>query len=152
MFHLCILTEIEMATEYDEFEFFNEDQVVNRATTKNVGRRRYFPSNVPQAFIRNAVTGVKYPYRVGSKEQSLLYKMIDATGVCNSEGFVVQRDRARPPTLRNLGRGSVLHHRSDIPHHNTNHLFYDTPEQCMQHLNITLSSDEINRWRLAHIN
>jgi hypothetical protein len=140
-----------MATEFDDYETFNEAQVVNKSV-KNVGRRRYYPSNVPQDLICNAVTGVKYPYRVGSKEQALLYKMIDATGLCNADGYLVQRERNRAATLRNLGQKSILHIRSDMPNHATNHLFYDTPEQCMQHLNVTLSAEEIARWRAARIN
>ena len=66
---------------------YNEDNIVNRnqKSEKRSKRPRYIPSNKPQSFIKNAVTGVPYPYVVGSKEQALLYKIVDATGTCDAE-------------------------------------------------------------------
>ena len=40
---------------------------------------KYHPSNVMNQYIVNAITGVKYPYRVGSKDSLRLYKVIDTT-------------------------------------------------------------------------
>jgi hypothetical protein len=88
---------------------------------------RYYPSNQPQTFIKNAVTGVPYPYLVGTKEQSLLYKLVDTTGTCDAEGYVIKS-------------------RNDLPNHNTNHLFYDSPEQCMSHMRLTLNPVEVSKW------
>jgi hypothetical protein len=70
---------------------------------------------------------VPYPYVVGSKEQSYLYKIVDSTGTCDSEGYVIKT-------------------RSDLPNHTTNHLFYDSPEQCMSHLRLSLNQDDVKRW------
>ena len=43
-------------------------------------RRRFYPSNVQGKFIVNAVTGVAYPWRVGSIYEDLLWKVCDASG------------------------------------------------------------------------
>ena len=115
-------------TSYDE-TYYNEENVANRMTDGGKkGKRRYYPSNKPQTFVRNAVTGVKYPFLVGSHEQRQLYKMVDSTGTCDAEGYPIKQ-------------------RSLLPNLNTNHLFYDSPEQCMSNLRITISDAEINSWR-----
>lgn len=117
----------DMDQDYGEQDFENMGQ----RSQKRSKRPHYFPSNKPQAFIRNAVTGVPYPYMVGSKEQSLLYKMVDATGRCDEEGYLIKA-------------------RSDLPNSNTNHLFYDSPEQCMSHMRITINPSEVKRWHEQH--
>jgi hypothetical protein len=94
---------------------------------------RYFTSNKPQAFIKNAVTGVPYPYVVGSKEQSLLYKLVDTTGMCDPGGYAIKT-------------------RNNLPNPDTNHLFYDSPEQCMSHLHLTLNPTEVALWHERHQN
>ena len=117
-----------MHYEPTEMDYY-ENEIVNRnqENAKRSKRPRYFPSNKPQSFIKNAVTGVPYPYTVGSKEQSLLYKIVDATGTCDAEGYVIKA-------------------RSDLPNHTTNHLFYDSPEQCMSHLRLSLNPDDVKCW------
>jgi hypothetical protein len=42
-------------------------------------RRRFYPSNVQGRFIVNAVTGVAYPWRVGSIYEDLLWKVCDSS-------------------------------------------------------------------------
>lgn len=115
-----------MSNEMETYEFTEEN--VMEKTVKKVGRRRYYPSNKPQSFIRNAVTGVKYPYMVGSNEQRCLYKIVDSTGTCDADGFVIMS-------------------KYDLPNPNPNHLFYDSPEQCMSNLRISIQPDDIARWR-----
>jgi hypothetical protein len=127
-----------MSFAYDaEDRFLNgkEDYYDEKSQRRNAGekqskRPRYFPSNNPQAFIKNAVTGVPYPYAVGSKEQSLLYKLVDTTGTCDAEGYVIKS-------------------RDNLPNSNTNHLFYDSPEQCMSHLHLSLNPTEVSKWHEA---
>jgi hypothetical protein len=118
-----------MSTEIDNYDFetYNEEDVMEK-TVKKIGKRRYYPSNKQQTLIRNAVTGVKYTYLVGSIDQRRLYKIIDTTGTCDSEGFVIKS-------------------KYDLPNPNPNHLFYDSPEQCMSHLRIVIQPEEIARWR-----
>jgi hypothetical protein len=118
-----------MSTEIENYDFetYNEEDVMEK-TVKKRGRRRYYPSNKAQTYIRNAVTGVKYPYLVGSSEQRVLYKMVDATGTCDQDGFVITS-------------------KYDLPNPNPNHLFYDSPEQCMSNLRISIQPEDIARWR-----
>lgn len=115
-------------------EDFIEEQYERREPAEKRSKRpRYFPSNRPQTFIKNAVTGVPYPYFVGSKEQSLLYRIVDTTGTCDADGYVIKS-------------------RSYLPNPNTNHLFYDSPEQCMSHLRLTLNPLEVKQWHDKHQN
>lgn len=112
----------EVTTNDNEPMFQNEEMV------KRSKKHRYYPSNNPQTFVRNAVTGVKYPFLVGSNEQRQLYKMVDALGTCDSEGFIIKD-------------------RNNLPNLSPNHLFYDSPEQCMSHLNVVIPFEDIKRWR-----
>ena len=106
----------------------NEPMFQNEEMVKRSKKHRYYPSNNPQTFVRNAVTGVKYPFLVGSNEQRQLYKMVDALGTCDSEGFIIKD-------------------RNNLPNLTPNHLFYDSPEQCMSHLNVVIPFEDIKRWR-----
>lgn len=118
--------------EPSEMDYYEYESVTrNQQNAKRSKRPRFFPSNVPQSFIKNAVTGVPYPYVVGSKEQNLLYKIVDTTGTCDTKGYVIKS-------------------RSDLPNHNTNHLFYDSPEQCMSHLRLSLDPVHVKSWHDKH--
>lgn len=48
--------------------------------------KKYYPSNVMNQIIVNAISGGKYPYRVGSKESLRLFKVTDTTGDYSLEG------------------------------------------------------------------
>jgi hypothetical protein len=115
----------------DEYEHYHAHSQDNDNTDEPMKKRskhpRYFPSNKQQSFIKNAATGVAYPYKVGSNEQLMLYKIVDATGTCDEHGY-------------------VLKSRSDLPNPNTNHLFFDSPEQCMRHMRLTLNPEDVKRW------
>jgi len=120
----------------DDYTYMNEEEIVGRLSSQNTAqsrskRPRYFTSNKPQMFIRNAVTGVPYPFVVGSAEQSSLYKLVDTTGTCDSDGYVIKS-------------------RNDLPNFNPNHLFFDSPEQCMKHMHITISSQHVKKWHDTH--
>jgi hypothetical protein len=107
------------AEQFDAcYETFNEE-IVSKKTSRKTGYHKYFPSNKSNSFVRNAITGVPYPFRVGSLEcHQCLYKIIDTTGTCDSDGYVI--------TSRKTPTNS-----------NPNHLFYDSKEQCMNHLRIS---------------
>ena len=122
--------------QIDDYTYMTEEDFVgqssSQSTTQTRSKRpRYFPSNKPQMFIRNAVTGVPYPFVVGSKDQSTLYKLVDTTGTCDSDGYVIKS-------------------RSNLPNYNSNHLFFDSPEQCMSHMRIQLNPDHVKHWRDRH--
>ena len=105
----------------------NEHMFQTEEMVKRTRKRRYYPSNISQNFARNAVTGVDYLFRVGSLQQRQLYKMVDVLGTCDAEGFIIKD-------------------RNNLPNPNPNHLFYDSPEQCMSHLNVTIPFEDIKRW------
>jgi hypothetical protein len=86
-------------------------------------RREYYPSNVQGAFIVNANSGQRYPWRVGSLDSLRLYKIIDARGTCDKNG--------RP---------------SKIPSRDPNFLFYDSPEEYMRHRDADLSNNQLRDW------
>jgi len=120
----------------DDYNHMNEEEIVGYLSSQTTSqtrskRPRYFTSNKPQLFIRNAVTGVPYPFVVGSTEQSSLYKLVDTTGTCDSDGYVIKVRR-------------------DLPNFNTNHLFFDSPEQCMNHMRITLTPAHVKQWHDTH--
>lgn len=110
----------------DHFETFNEDTVTRKSF--KTGRRKYYPSNKSHSFIYNAITGEQYPWRVGSRDQSRLYKIVDATGTCDSDGYVISS-------------------RKESTNPNPNHLFFDSPEECMKHLRIKIAPENIAIWR-----
>ena len=109
----------------DHFETFNEETVAKKS--HKTGRRKYYPSNKSQSFIINAVTGEAYPYKVGSFDQRRFYKIVDTTGTCDAEGYSISR---RDPT-----------------NPNPNHMFFESPEECMRHLRIQISPEEVKKWR-----
>ena len=110
-----------------ETHYENEESVAQKS--RKSGRRRYYTSNKSQSLICNAVTGEPYTYRVGSRDQGRLYKITDCTGTCDEDGYVITN-------------------RKKLPNPNPNHLFYDSPEQCMSHMRISIELDAIKQWRV----
>ena len=72
-------------------------------------RRSYYPSNVQEQYIVNAVSGAPYPFRVGSLESLRLFHVTDATGTCDNRGL----------------RGTL--------NREPNHLYYTDPQEYMRH-------------------
>ena len=116
------------AEQFDAcYETFNEESVAKK-TSHKTARRKYYPSNKSNSLIRNAQTGERYSIRVGSIAQLDLYKIVDLTSTCDEEGYII--------TSRNAPTNP-----------NPNHLYYDSPEQCMSHLRIVIDAADITRWR-----
>jgi len=113
----------------DNDENYNDDSYGAKMTTKQ-SKRRYFPSNIPQTKIKNAQTGVQYDFETGSAEQRSLFKAVDTTGTCDENGFYINK-------------------KNGTTNPNSNHLFYDTPEQCMRHLNISFERNFVETWHNA---
>jgi hypothetical protein len=78
-------------------------------------KRRYYPSNTDETYVVNAITGVRYPCKVGSLASRQLYRVVDTTGVCDSQG------RELPVRYR--------------PNKNTNFLYFDNKEQFLRFFN-----------------
>jgi len=105
--------------------------------------RTYYTSNVSNTFIRNAATGVMYPFKVGSNESRQLFKIVDTTGLYDVNG-----KRITPPRQRNKNGVAP----SLLPNPNPNHLYYDSPEEYARHfstkqrVNVNLNQDFVKGW------
>lgn len=84
-------------------------------------KRAYYTSNTIMDFVKNAVSGKKYPFRLGSYETMRLYKVIDSTGLCDKDGFILLKEENRNPEC--------------------NILFYDSPEQYFRHRKLNFHGD-----------
>jgi hypothetical protein len=105
--------------------------------------RTYYTSNVSNTFIRNAATGVMYPFKVGSNESRQLFKIVDTTGLYDVNGKRIMLPRQRN---KNGVAPSLL------PNPNPNHLYYDSPEEYARHfstkqrVNVNLNPDFVKGW------
>ena len=64
----------------DAVESCDGDETRSKNSKDKRPSRKSFPSNVQGRFIVNAVTGMAYPWRVGSMYEDLLWKVCDSTG------------------------------------------------------------------------
>lgn len=94
------LFEAQMEREYEE-----DSDVADEGEW----RRSYYPSNIPEQYVVNAVSGTPYPFRVGSFESLRLFHITDATGMSDSKGI----------------RGTL--------NREPNHLYYTDPQEYMRH-------------------
>ena len=115
-------------SKYDGDGF--DDVIVTIKQKNKSGRRRYFTSNRQNSFIVNAETGVPYYWRVGSHDSRRLFKMVDATGTCDNNGY------------------ELSCHDDTFPSRNPNHIYYDSPEQYMKHQRVTLAQHFLDNFRL----
>jgi hypothetical protein len=103
------------------------DKFVNR-----VKKRAYYPSNVPDSFIKNAITGSVYPWKVGSKDSKRLFKVVDTLGIHDKQGIKLPGRKQRTDVAQ--------------VNPNPNHLYYDSPEEFMRHRNCTVTPALIQSW------
>jgi hypothetical protein len=116
----------------DAYEIYSDrdnerDKFVNR-----VKKSVYYPSNTPDSFIKNAITGTVYPWKVGSKDSKRLFKVVDTLGLHDNQGIKL------PGRKRRSDVGQV--------NPNPNHLYYDSPEEFMRHRNCTVTPALIESW------
>jgi len=64
----------------DAVESCDGDETRSKNSKDKRPSRKSFPSNVQGRFIVNAITGIAYPWRVGSMYEDLLWKVCDSTG------------------------------------------------------------------------
>jgi hypothetical protein len=134
----------------DPEDSYSYDEITSVHKGGSNKQRVYFTSNVQNNFIRNASTGVQYPFRVGSKESKQLFKIVDTTG-----RYDVNGKKIYPPRYR-LGKGKKQDSFAEVlPNANTNHLYYDTPEEYIGHLyakqrmNANLNPEFVKSWHEA---
>lgn len=123
---------MDMNERHANFEYqdnMEEGSVDERQHRKK--RRQYYPSNTQGVFIVNAITGVDYPWRVGTKEARRLFQSVDTTGTRDKQGFKL---KVTSP---------------DFPNPNPNNYYYDSPQQFMQHQKASLTLQLIEKWHTA---
>lgn len=116
--------EYENSSDHGDNE---TDKYVNK-----VKKRVYYPSNTPDTFIKNAITGVAYPWKVGSYDSKRLFKVVDTLGFNDKNGIKISSSKRR----------------SDVSqiNPNPNQLYYDSPEEFMRHRKCTVSQVLIESW------
>lgn len=114
-----------------DFEDMNMDVslVENKKNVKSLNRRRlYYPSNNQEMYIVNAITGVKYPFKVGTFDSLRLFSVVDTLTNCDNKGYQIKKTD------------------NDVELGNPNTLYYDSPEQYMQHRKVNLDSKLVEDW------
>ena len=81
----------------------------------------YYPSNIVNSRIINALSGIVYDDKVGSKKENNYFRVIESSGRFNQEGFKL------PPGCYNP---------------NSNKLFYEDKEEWLRHLKMRKISPE----------
>tara|TARA_Y100001958_G_C21245603_1_gene575399 strand:- start:4215 stop:4649 length:435 start_codon:yes stop_codon:yes gene_type:complete len=100
-----------------------------RSAVAIANQKKYYPSNVMNQIIVNAVTGVKYPYRVGTKDALRLYKVTDTTGCFSSKGKKKNTD--------DLKEGQEK---------DPNHYYFDNPAEYMQARSFDRHPESCDEW------
>ena len=101
----------------------DSDEEIEENVAPHFYKRVYY-SDIVDSPIINAVTGEKYPYKVGSNDEKRFFKVKSTT------------------TYRN--RSAKLQYPASAS--TTNQAFYENPEQYMHHLDVKLSSDILENW------
>jgi len=120
-------------TRFKPFDFEYDNDTSHDSITSAVEKKReYFTSNIILDYVKNAVSGKKYPYRLGTYESMRLYKVIDSTGRCDKDGFI--------------NKYGQVNKQSNI-------LFYDSPEQYAKHKkNLRLTGSKHNELWQYNVN
>lgn len=88
-----------------------------KVNNENVKIELYSSPLLSKGFIRNAITGIRSQYKVGSKYEDLYFKVMDVA-------------RKNQTVLNDLPRK----------------LYYDSPEQCERHLNMIIPKSVKAKW------
>jgi hypothetical protein len=144
------MTDLASCLELKEEDAYSYEGSINGAKENvengSLKQRAYFTSNTVNTYIRNASTGVQYPFKVGSTESRRLFKIVDTIGIYDVNG----RKPFQPKRRNKKVLLSKITH--DLPNPNPNHLYYDTPEECVRHfkdkqrVTLDLNPDFVNQW------
>jgi hypothetical protein len=117
---------------YEPTEIDYNEYPSNKDSDSSPSKRKYYTSNSPDTFIKNAITGSLYPYKVGSNDSRQLFKLVDTTGNYDKDGVRIKKSKFR-------GKEFCINP-------NPNHLFYNTPEECIRHLRVIIQPEFIEQW------
>lgn len=102
--------QINMADDAALFEAEMEHCDDTDVADEDEWRRSYYPSNIQEQYVVNAVSGAPYPFRVGSIESLRLFHVTDATGMCDNRGVSGTLNR-EPNNLYYTDFQEYMHHR-----------------------------------------
>lgn len=121
------------STDYQEDnELLHSANAFNSDNERKVRiRKRRFHPTVFGRLCVNAMTGVTYPWRSGTHDEMRLYKVIDATAKYTKEGYVQEN--------------------YDPINKESNHLYYDSPEEYGRHMRIEIDPELCVKWH-ARVN
>jgi hypothetical protein len=86
--------------------------------------KKVYYSDVVGSLILDAVTGAKYPFKVGSLDEKKFFKVRSTTAYKNRSA------KTAYPTSASV----------------TNQAFYENPESYMKHHSVQLSEDILDNW------
>jgi len=105
----------------------NEQSLIPTRSSQNTKKQNCYYSDVVGEYIKDAVTGAKYPWRVGSIDEQRFFR------VTYTRGYI---DPSRKSEYNNsMGRSSKK-------------AFYENPEAYLNHVkyNVVLDRDIIDNW------
>lgn len=114
--------------KYDDNEtptIISDDESSKESEDQYVNCNFYYPTKLARKIV-NAASGETYPYIQGSYDSLRLYMFIDMRGCYDESGCKLTR--------------------FDPVNRTPNFLYYDSPEQCAQHLQIKMKSSRIKKW------
>ena len=106
----------------------NDENSVKHSHDKSC-RRMYYPSNNKGSSIVNAITGETYRWKNGTIDALRLFRVVDSTGTCDSHGYYDRRGN-----------------HSDTSNKEPNVLYYDGPNEYMNHRKTKVDPALISEW------
>ena len=102
-------------------DYYNETEDSTNQESNPTSRYTYYASDTVGQYIVDAITGAKYPWRVGSLDEKRFFKVRD---VSNQVNFMSKEYGYR-----------VSHT-----------LYYESPYKYMKHRNVDLDNNFIKEW------
>ena len=99
-------------------ETMRDETMRDETMIKNKKFNKLYYSDIVGTYINNAITGEKYPFTVGSRQEKKLFKVKDNTIDARFNNNYIART-----------------------------LYYGSPEEYMKFTNCILSEDIINNWK-----
>tara|TARA_Y100000389_G_C17317440_1_gene441246 strand:- start:235 stop:699 length:465 start_codon:yes stop_codon:yes gene_type:complete len=109
--------------------FHSNNEDTHPKYVNNSFKRMYYPSNVNNTNIVNAITGNKYPWLKGTIDELRLFRVVDSSGRCDNYGFYDRRGN----------HGESFNKEPNI-------LYYDGPNEYMKHRKTNVAPGLVSEW------
>jgi hypothetical protein len=104
-----------------------EDEVLKPVVS--IKRKKEYYSDVVGSYIVDAITGAKYPWRVGSRDEQRFFRVVNTI------------------PLINFGRKGTCNSSHGC---SSSKAFYENPHAYMGHCNIKLEEEYVMEWYAKH--